>query len=113
MARDPRERVTINLRGLGAAVQLRAAVERTTVAARARRAIAVMLDAPVTVLNDAKPGRHPRHAGAYHHRRRGTTADGDPGAGTDGRAAPGGDPIQSRSLASFASFMYEFSTSKG
>ena len=45
MARDPRERVTIDLRGLGAAVQLRAAAERTTVAALARRAIAVMLDA--------------------------------------------------------------------
>ena len=46
MAHDPRERVTIELRGLGAAVQLRAAAERTTVAALARRAIAVMLDAP-------------------------------------------------------------------
>ena len=46
MAQDPRERVTIDLRGLGAAVQLRAAAERTTVAALARRAIAVMLDAP-------------------------------------------------------------------
>ena len=46
MAHDPRERVTIDLRGLGAAVQLRAAAERTTVAALARRAIAVMLDAP-------------------------------------------------------------------
>ena len=45
VARDPRERVTIDLRGLGAAVQLRAAAERTTVAALARRAIAVMLDA--------------------------------------------------------------------
>ena len=46
MAHDPRERVTIDLRGLGAAVQLRAAVERTTVAALARRVIAAMLDAP-------------------------------------------------------------------
>ena len=46
MAHDPRERVTIDLRGLGAAVLLRAAAERTTVAALARRAIAVMLDAP-------------------------------------------------------------------
>ena len=48
MAHDPRERVTIDLRGLGAAVQLRAAAERTTVAALARRAIAVMLDAPAS-----------------------------------------------------------------
>ena len=46
MARDPLERVTIDLRGLGAAVQLRAAAERTTVAALARRAIAAMLHAP-------------------------------------------------------------------
>ena len=46
MAHDPRERVTIDLRGLAAAVHLRAAVERTTVAAFARRAIAVMLDVP-------------------------------------------------------------------
>ena len=46
MAQDPRERVTIDLRGLAAAMQLRAAAERTTVAALARRAIAVMLDAP-------------------------------------------------------------------
>ena len=46
VAHDPRERVTIDLRGLGAAVQLRAAAERTTVAALARRAIAAMLDAP-------------------------------------------------------------------
>lgn len=46
VAHDPRERVTIDLRGLGTAVQLRAAAERTTVAALARRAIAVMLDAP-------------------------------------------------------------------
>ena len=46
MAHDPRERVTIDLRGLGAAVQSRAAAERTTVAALARRAIAAMLDAP-------------------------------------------------------------------
>lgn len=45
VAHDPRERVTIDLRGLGAAVQLRAAIERTTVASLARRAIAVMLDA--------------------------------------------------------------------
>ena len=45
VAHDPRECVTIDLRGLGAAVQLRAAAERTTVAALARRAIAVMLDA--------------------------------------------------------------------
>ena len=47
MAHDPRERVTIDLRGLVAAVHLRAAAERTTVAAFARRAIAVMLDAPM------------------------------------------------------------------
>ena len=47
MARDPRERVTIDLRGLGAAVQSRATAERTTVAALARRAITAMLDAPV------------------------------------------------------------------
>ena len=46
MAHDPRERVTIVLRGLGDAVQSRAAAERITVAAIARRAIAVMLDAP-------------------------------------------------------------------
>ena len=45
MAHDPRERVTIDLRGLGAAVQLRAAAERTAVAAIARRAISAMLDA--------------------------------------------------------------------
>lgn len=48
MTHGPRERVTIDLRGLGAAVQLRAAAERTTVAALARRAIAVMLDAPAS-----------------------------------------------------------------
>ena len=48
VAHDPRERVTIDLRGLGAAVQLRTATERTTVAALARRAIAVMLDAPAS-----------------------------------------------------------------
>ena len=47
VAHDPRERVTIDLRGLGAAVQSRAAAERTTVAALARRAITAMLDAPV------------------------------------------------------------------
>ena len=41
-----RERVTIDLRGLGAAVHLRAAAERTTVAALARRAITAILDAP-------------------------------------------------------------------
>ena len=45
VAHDPRERVTIDLRGLGAAVQLRAAAERTAVAAIARRAISAMLDA--------------------------------------------------------------------
>ena len=48
MAHDPRERVTIDLRGLGAAVQSRAAAEQKTVAALARRAIAVMLDAPAS-----------------------------------------------------------------
>ena len=48
MAHDPRERVTIDLRGLGAEVQLRAAAERTTVAALARRAIAAMLDTPAS-----------------------------------------------------------------
>ena len=48
VAHDPRERVTIDLRGLGAAVQLCAAAERITVAALARRAIAAMLDAPVS-----------------------------------------------------------------
>lgn len=48
MAHNPRERVTIDLRGLGAAVQLRAAAERTTAAALARRAITAMLDAPVS-----------------------------------------------------------------
>ena len=48
MAHDPRERVTIDLRGLGAAVQSRAAAERTTVAALARRAIVAMLDAPAS-----------------------------------------------------------------
>jgi hypothetical protein len=49
VAHDPRERVTaVDLRGLGAAVQLRAAAECTTVAALARRAITAMLDAPVS-----------------------------------------------------------------
>lgn len=48
MAHGPRERVMIDLRGLGAAVQLRAAAERTTVAALARRAITAMLDAPAS-----------------------------------------------------------------
>ena len=48
MAHGPRERVTIVLRGLGAAVHLRAAAERTTVATLARRAITAMLDAPAS-----------------------------------------------------------------
>ena len=47
VANDPRERVTIDLRGLSAAVQSRAAAERTTIAALARRAITATLDATV------------------------------------------------------------------
>ena len=48
MAHDPRECLTIDLRGLGAAVQSRAAAEHTTVAALARRAITAMLDTPAS-----------------------------------------------------------------
>ena len=48
MTNDPRERVTIDLRGLSAAVQSRAAAKRTSVAALARRAITAMLDAPAS-----------------------------------------------------------------
>lgn len=43
---DVRERVTIDLRGLGAAMQARAMAERSTVAALARRAIVTLLDKP-------------------------------------------------------------------
>jgi hypothetical protein len=46
VTRDLRERVTIDLRGLGAALQARATAERSTVAALARRAIVAMLDKP-------------------------------------------------------------------
>jgi hypothetical protein len=43
---DVRERVTIDLRGLGAALQARATAEHSTVAALARRAIVATLDKP-------------------------------------------------------------------
>ncbi len=60
VAHDPRERVTIDLRGLDTAVQLRAAAERTSVAALARRAIAVMLDARRRKPNCFQPSRPTR-----------------------------------------------------
>lgn len=46
MASDSRQRVTIELRGLGAALQARAVAEHSTVAALARRALVAWLQTP-------------------------------------------------------------------